>query len=82
MTRAAKVGGMDTTVATDLAKLADGAKVSSWAKESAAFNINSGLVVGNNGLCRPQDSITSAEVATVVMRMLQKAKLIDSRATA
>ena len=52
------------------------------AAKLAAFSNSNGLIVGSNGLCRPKDSITRAEVATVVMRMLQKAGLIDSRVVA
>lgn len=87
ITRAAKLAGMDTAVTPDkvtaaLAQFKDGGSVSSWAAESAEFSISNGLIVGSNGLCRPKDSITRAEVATVVMRMLQKAGLIDSRVVA
>ncbi len=82
--RAAKIAGMDTTiktveVAAQLAKFQDGDKVSDWAEESTAYEMKIGLVVGEAGFCRPQDPITRAEVATMVLRLLQKANLIDAR---
>lgn len=85
--RASKVAGMNTAVTASessaaLAKFIDAAKVSSWATDSAAFNISNGLIVGSDGQCRPKELITRAEVATVVLRMLQKSGLIDQRVKA
>ena len=57
----------------------DYSKVSEWAKEAVAFNVGSGLIMGSNNRLCPQNTITRAESMTVVLRMLQKAELIDVR---
>jgi len=82
--RAAKIAGMnvnvtDAEIANSLAKFTDSDKFSSWAQGVATFNIEESLIQGANGLARPKDNITRAETAVVLMRMLQKAELIDSR---
>jgi hypothetical protein len=63
--------------ATDFSDFAD---VSGWAAEAVAYNLNNGLIVGSYGLIRPNDNITRAETATVVLRLLQKSGLVDVRA--
>ena len=83
--RAAKLCGMDTTTAggvTGLAGFADAAQLSSWAYDSAAFNVRNGLIKGSNGIIASTADITRAETATVVLRLLQKAGLVDERAIA
>ncbi len=85
--RAAKLTEISTTetpdkIASELSKFADGSKASNWAKEAATVNMSNGLIAGNNGFCRPSDSITRAETAVVVLRMLQKTALIDIRTKA
>lgn len=52
---------------------------SAWADEAVRFNLNNGLIVGSNETFRPKDAITRAEVSTVVLRLLQKAMLVDIR---
>jgi len=37
------------------------------------WNVGSGLIVGSGGLLRPNDNISRAESATVILRLLQKA---------
>jgi hypothetical protein len=61
------------------AGFSDFADVSGWAAEDAAYNLNNGLIVGSYGLIRPNDNITRAETATVVLRLLQKSSLVDER---
>jgi hypothetical protein len=56
--------------------------VSGWAAEDVAFNLNNGLIVGTYGLIRPADTITRAETATVVLRLLQESGLVDVRSQA
>lgn len=82
--RAAKLAGMnvevsDNEIANTLARFTDYADFSDWAKGIAAFNIRENLIKGSNGLARPKDNITRAETVVVIMRMLQRSDLIDSR---
>ncbi len=84
VTRAAKLCGMDTTGsgAMGLTSFEDATKISSWAYDSAAFNVKSALIKGDNGKISPNAAITRAETATVVLRLLQKAGLVDVRTVA
>lgn len=75
---AAKVAEL-TGKTSELTAFSDAASVSSWAVSAAQYNVGSGLIVGNNGQLRPNDPITRAESATVVLRLLQKAGLVDVR---
>jgi len=83
--RAAKLCGMDTTTAggvTGLTGFEDAARLSSWAQDSATFNVRSGLIKGSNGKIDSSADITREETATVVLRLLQKAGLVDIRTVA
>jgi len=62
-----------------LDSFADADKVASWALDAARFNVGSGLIVGSNGMLNPEKHITRAETATVILRLLQKAELINTR---
>ncbi|MEA4933301.1 MAG: S-layer homology domain-containing protein [Lawsonibacter sp.] len=62
-----------------LDSFADADAVGSWAKDAVKWNVGSGLIVGSGGLLRPNDNITRAESATVILRLLQKAELVDVR---
>ncbi|MBP1988641.1 S-layer homology domain-containing protein [Paenibacillus eucommiae] len=59
-----------------LSQFADSVEFSSWARESAAINMNYGIINGAYGTVRPQDSITRAETASVMQLLLQKSGLI------
>jgi hypothetical protein len=76
--RAAKVAAYTGTVGS-LASFTDSNKVSVWAQSAAEFNVGSGLIVGSNGKLRPGDDISRAETATIILRLLQKAALVDVR---
>lgn len=76
--RAAKVAEY-TGTNTSLSLFKDSNAVSAWAKSAAEFNVGSGLIVGSNGALRPGDKISRAETATVILRLLQKAELVDVR---
>ena len=54
-------------------------EVSVWASDAVSFNLENGLIVGYGGQIRPNDTITRAETATVVLRLLQKVGLVDIR---
>jgi hypothetical protein len=76
--RAAKVAEFSGKT-SELTAFSDAASVSDWAVSAAQYNVGSGLIVGDNGQLRPNDPITRAESATVVLRLLQKAGLVDVR---
>jgi len=76
--RAAKVAEY-TGTAGGLDSFADSDEVSAWAKSAAEFNVGSGLIVGSDGELRPNADISRAETATVILRLLQKAELVDVR---
>lgn len=65
-----------------LSSFSDADTVSSWAALAAQFNVGSGLIVGSDGRLCPHDEISRAETATVVLRLLQTAALIDIRTEA
>ena len=80
--RAMKIAGLSNTVAQDdvnkiLKDFTDSADISSYAKQSAAACIKNGLFSGNKGKLTPSDNYTRAESATVIIRLLKQAKLIE-----
>ncbi|MEA4893726.1 MAG: S-layer homology domain-containing protein [Oscillospiraceae bacterium] len=79
--RAAKLTGYTGTVGS-LEGFTDAASVGTWAQSAAKWNVGSGLIVGYSGLLRPNDSISRAESATVILRLLQKTGLVDVRTEA
>ncbi|MDD2215949.1 MAG: S-layer homology domain-containing protein [Eubacteriales bacterium] len=52
---------------------------SQWATEAVDFNLNNGLIVGSNGKINPKANITRGEAATVILKLLQKANLVNGR---
>ncbi|HPG17292.1 MAG TPA: S-layer homology domain-containing protein [Opitutaceae bacterium] len=51
-------------------------EITSWAKESVAVCVDSGIVTGRGDKrLAPKDDITRAEVAAIVRRLLQKSNL-------
>lgn len=80
--RAMKITGIDTNISTkdintQLSAFTDNAKVSDWAKASAAVCVKNNVIGGYNKMISAQNKITRAETATIVKRMLAKAKLIN-----
>lgn len=63
----------------DLTDFSDANDVGTWALNGVKFNVGSGLIVGNNGKLSPKTYITRAESATVILRLLQKAEMVDIR---
>lgn len=61
------------------AEFSDYGTQSVWADEAVAFNLNNNLIKGSNGKVNPKTDITRAEIAMVVLRLLQRAGLIDIR---
>ena len=52
---------------------------SQWAAEAVDFNLINGLIVGSNGKINPKANITRGEAVAVILRLLQKANLVDGR---
>lgn len=77
--RAASVVGY-TGGGTESGSFADRNEVGAWAADGVAFNLANGLIVGSDGKISPKETITRAETATVLLRLLQKAELVDVRA--
>ncbi|WP_250278406.1 S-layer homology domain-containing protein [[Clostridium] colinum] len=63
---------LDLNVNTDISvlnKFNDVNKVSSYAKESVAILVNSGIISGNNGKLNPTAPVTRAEMATIMSKL-------------
>ena len=74
--RAAKIAEL-TSQGGNAVSFKDASKVSNWAQDAVAFNVENGLIVGSNGQIKPQDTITRAESMVAILRLLQKSNLID-----
>ncbi|MFA5636751.1 MAG: S-layer homology domain-containing protein, partial [Anaerovoracaceae bacterium] len=66
------------TEAVDSKSYSDYKAKSQWATEAVDFNLSNGLIVGSNGKINPKANITRGEAATVVLKLLQKANLVNS----
>lgn len=78
LTRAAKLIAWEGDAAAS-AGFVDMDKVSTWALDAVAFNTVNGLIIGDGGYINPTGTITRAETGTVLLRLLQKADLVDVR---
>lgn len=79
--RAMTVTGMETAASAgnvqQWSDYADAEQVASWAKEAVASSISSGLVSGRGkDTIAPNQSITRAETAAIIRRLLQQSGLI------
>jgi sugar lactone lactonase YvrE len=75
--RLARQGLMDRTPDEDAVKAySDIAKISGYARQAVAWNVELGIVQGDGGLLRPDAPITRAQAAVIVLRLLQKMDLI------
>lgn len=71
--RYAKAVGMDTASMAKLDSFKDNAQVADWASEAMQWAVGSGLMKGNDdGTINPNGTATRAEVATVVVRLIEK----------
>lgn len=61
----------------DLSVYTDSEQIADWAQEAMRVAINEELVKGYGDELRPQKSLTRAETAALIYRMLLKAELID-----
>ncbi len=55
----------------DLSAFPDGNQVADWARSEVEAVVAAGIIVGNGGYLKPNDSISRAEIATVLMRAVQ-----------
>lgn len=80
--RAMKITGLkadlrDSDIKELLAKFNDENEPSDYAKSSIAACIKTGIMIGRNkNMITPKDSITRAEAASIVRRLLQKSQLV------
>ena len=78
---AAKLTCFSGTTGT-LTAFTDAQRGGQRAQVAANWNVGSGLIQGNDGLIRATDNITRGETATIVLRLLQKSGLVDTRSKA
>ncbi|MEA4954375.1 MAG: S-layer homology domain-containing protein [Pseudoflavonifractor sp.] len=79
--RAAALTGFTGTNG-NLDNFADTNNVGSWALYAAKWSVGSGLIQGTDGKLNPTANISRAESATIILRLLQKAELVDVRSEA
>lgn len=77
--RAAKLTKFDGTNST-INSFTDASSVDEWAQNAVEWGVGSSLIVGSNGFIHPKNHISRAESATIILRLLQKAELVDMRA--
>ena len=70
--RYAKQKGYDVSKSAALTGFSDADKVSGYASEAMQWAVAEGLLQGSNGKLNPQGSATRAQVATILMRFMQK----------
>lgn len=82
LARAMKITGLETALTADdvnqlTAAYTDGSSISAYAKEASAACLKTGIVAGrSNSTIAPKSSVTRAEVAAMMERLLQKSDLI------
>jgi hypothetical protein len=75
MKRYADVKGMTANEKGDLARFADAAQISGWARSNIEWAIGYGLISGKeNDLLDPQGNATRAEAAAILQRFFGKIK--------
>lgn len=70
--RYAKQKGYDVSKSAALTAFSDADKVSGYASEAMQWAVAEGLLQGSNGKLNPQGSATRAQVATILMRFMEK----------
>lgn len=70
--RYAKQKGYDVSKSAALTGFSDADKVSGYASEAMQWAVAEGLLQGSNGRLNPQGSATRAQVATILMRFMEK----------
>ncbi len=72
--RYADNNGFDTSATADLRDFPDGNRVSSYAIDAIRWAVAEGLLNGSDGKLMPQGNATRAQVATILMRFIEKFK--------
>lgn len=70
--RYAKQKGYDVSKSAALTAFSDADKVNGYAAEAMQWAVAEGLLQGSNGKLDPQGSATRAQVATILMRFMEK----------
>ena len=70
--RYAKQKGYDVSKSAALTGFSDADKVSGYAAEAMQWAVAEGLLQGSNGKLNPRGSATRAQVATILMRFMEK----------
>ena len=70
--RYAKQKGYNVSKSAALTAFSDADKVSGYAAEAMQWAVAEGLLQGSNGKLNPQGSATRAQVATILMRFMEK----------
>lgn len=63
----------------ELDSFSDASDVSDWAADAIKFCVGSGIVEGSDGMLKPTATITRAESAAIILRLLREAELVDVR---
>ena len=71
--RYAKLKGYDVSASADISAYTDASSVSSWATDAMRWAVSAGLINGRTATTlAPQGNATRAEVASILMRFMQK----------
>ena len=78
--RASEIAEFEGKTTADLSAFTDTDNIDAWAQRYVEYNVANGLIVGKGGgKLDPLSDISRAETATVVLRLLRKAELVDVR---
>ncbi len=69
--RYAQIKGYDTTARTELSAFLDADSVSDWAQDAMQWAVAVGLVQGSDSRLTPAAPATRAQVATILMRLIE-----------
>lgn len=58
-----------------LSPFSDALLCAPWSRDALAFSISQGLMVGSDGMLRPKDDVTRAELCVIVFRFLNMANI-------
>ena len=65
--------GPDVSASGDLSKFSDGGETSGWAEDAMKWAVGAGILTGKSGtILDPTGTASRAEVATILMRWLEK----------
>ncbi len=76
VSRVLELAGKTETNVSTLADFEDAEQVADWALEATKLCVGEEIIKGSNGELRPNDNMTRAEVATIILRVLKQIELI------